>query len=260
MAEDSKVWVENQKIVQSIHQKLKKELSQIAKAKSWSVEKTEAFEKSLNELYKDVIQESVKSNVSVNGKEWVDELNTTQTTAKPVQEPVNKERLKEVNNMWMSLEDLIRDTTSKHKTYPPKITQTMTNVLRSKVELLEKYSPVVKSDTIETSRPTCQDESDCTQRLQAAMTEQALLTKKFPSLQTKTEDLHQAMITHKEMQDSETDAVLFGKTPKPSRRSTRTPRTPDRYGSPAKTKQSAKKTSLRNNLITKTLSYSYKKK
>ena len=50
MAEDSKVWVENQKIVQSIHQKLKKELSQIAKAKSWSVEKTEAFEKSLNEV------------------------------------------------------------------------------------------------------------------------------------------------------------------------------------------------------------------
>lgn len=50
MAEDSKVWVENQRIVQSIHQKLRKEISQIAKEKSWSVEKTQAFEKSLSEV------------------------------------------------------------------------------------------------------------------------------------------------------------------------------------------------------------------
>lgn len=69
------------------------------------------------------------------------------------------------------------------------------------------------------------------------------------------------MITHREMQDSETDAVLFGKTPKPSRRSTRTLRTPDRYVSPAKTRQSsAKKPSLQNSLLRKSLSYSYKNK
>lgn len=51
-------------------------------------------------------------------------------------EPVNKERLKEVNDMWTSLEDLIRDTTSKRKNFPPKITDTITNVLHNKVEIL----------------------------------------------------------------------------------------------------------------------------
>lgn len=51
MADASKVYVKNQKIVQTIHQKLKKEISQIAKSKSWSVEKTQAFEESLNKVF-----------------------------------------------------------------------------------------------------------------------------------------------------------------------------------------------------------------
>ncbi|KAK3714384.1 hypothetical protein QZH41_020612, partial [Actinostola sp. cb2023] len=138
MADDSKVWVENQTIVQRIHQKLKREISEIVEAKSWSVEKAQAFEKRFLELYKDVIQETVKSNVSVSGKEWVDEPIETQseTTAHTVQELVNKERLKEVNDMWSSLEDLIRETTGKRKKYPPIITNSMKTLLQCKVELL----------------------------------------------------------------------------------------------------------------------------
>ncbi|KAK3735830.1 hypothetical protein QZH41_019931 [Actinostola sp. cb2023] len=239
MADDSKVWVENQTIVQRIHQKLKKEISEIAKSKSWSVEKAQAFETSFLELYKDVIQETVKSNVSVSGKEWVDEPIETQseTTAHTVQEPVNKERLKEVNDMWSSLEDLIKETTGKRKKYPPIITNSMKTILQCKVELLETYSPAVKSETIQHSHvENKQDKAECIQRLQDVIEEQARLSKTFPDLQDKVEGLHQAISTHQGMEASETDAVLFGKiksvTPRPStRRSRRLLCTPDRYSS-----------------------------
>ncbi|KAK3714375.1 hypothetical protein QZH41_020613 [Actinostola sp. cb2023] len=269
MADDSKVWVENQTIVQRIHQKLKREISEIVEAKSWSVEKAQAFEKILLELYKDVIQETVKSNVSVSGKEWVDEPIETQseTTAHTVQESVNKERLKEVNDMWSSLEDLIRETTGKRKKYPPIITNSMKTILQCKVELLETYSPAEKSETIqhshvENKQGTCiehsnnttiqhshvenkQDKAEYIQRLQDVIEEQARLSKiispmfqpqTFPGLQDKVEGLHQVISTQQEMEASETDAVLFGKiksvTPRPStRRTSRLLRTPDRYTS-----------------------------
>lgn len=55
MADCSKVNVENQKTVQTIHEKLKKEISEIAKAKAWSAEKTKAFEESLNEVLKGML-------------------------------------------------------------------------------------------------------------------------------------------------------------------------------------------------------------
>lgn len=90
-----------------------------------------------------------------------------------------------------------------------------------------------------------------------------LCLQKFPTLQGKVEGLQQAISTHKRMEGCETDAVLFAKnnltTPAQTRRSTRLLCTPDRF-STAKTTQSGKKSSLRNNLQTKTLSYPYKKK
>lgn len=50
MADDSKIWVEKKQVVLKIHQKLKKEISNIANTKSWDNEKKESFEKSLLEV------------------------------------------------------------------------------------------------------------------------------------------------------------------------------------------------------------------
>jgi ABC-type lipoprotein release transport system permease subunit len=50
MADESKIWVENQQVVLKIHEKLKQEISDIAKVKAWDDEKKEKFEKSLLEV------------------------------------------------------------------------------------------------------------------------------------------------------------------------------------------------------------------
>jgi len=85
---------------------------------------------------------------------------------------------------------------------------------------------------------------------------------KLPELQNKVENLQQVIATHKKIESSETDAVLFSKskssTPLPSRRSSRIQHTPNRYSPITTGKQPNKKT--RNMLLSKNSSYSYKKK
>ena len=49
-------------------------------------------------------------------------------------EPVNGERLAEVNTSWGDLEELIRDTTSKRKHYPPQMTQALRKTLQCRKE------------------------------------------------------------------------------------------------------------------------------
>ena len=50
-------------------------------------------------------------------------------------EPVNGERLAEVNKSWGDLEELIRDTTSKRKHYPPQMTQALRKTLQCRKEM-----------------------------------------------------------------------------------------------------------------------------
>ncbi|XP_031560972.1 uncharacterized protein LOC116296980, partial [Actinia tenebrosa] len=266
MADESKIWVEKQQTVLKIHQKLKKEISNIANAKSWDNEKKKDFEKSLFELYKDAIEESVKRNVSVNGKDWVDEPAQAAhetTSCQEQMEPLNVERKREVNDMWSALEELLRETTKKRKEYPPLITEAVKNVLQYKVQIVDAYNPSLKTDAIQSTAVNIAEDVECNQRLKQAIEDLTEISKAFPELQSKLDNLGQALATHKAMESSEVDAVLFSKnktsTPVSRWRSSRVSRTPIRYVSPMKTNQAGKR-SIKDRLSRSSSSHSYKKK
>ncbi|CAH3043798.1 unnamed protein product [Porites evermanni] len=215
MADDGRICVDSKQSVLKIHEKLRKEVHKIAEKKSWSAEQKEEFEKKILELYKESVEETVQANVVVGGQDWNNVSQSEDSSISVVREelePLNRDRVEQVFAICSELEDLMKDTTFKRKNYPQQITEGIKKILQSKKELLEKYQPATKSDSILSSfNFLTSDFDDCIQRLQSLSSEVSQLSKSIPELHGKVLRLQEVVQNHKVMQKSETDAVLFGR-------------------------------------------------
>ncbi|CAH3128220.1 unnamed protein product [Pocillopora meandrina] len=213
MADDGRVSVNSKQTVLRIHDKIKKEVHEIASKKSWNAQQKEEFERKLLELYKESVEETIKENVTIGGQAWDNVGESEASSSSLLQEevePLNRDRITEVLQICSELDDMIRDTTQKRKKYPQQIVEGVGNILQSHKEFLENYQPMIKSNLLSGgSNVITPDLEECIQRLQGAASDVMQLSKSFPELHSKAERLQQAVHSRQAMQECETDGVLF---------------------------------------------------
>ncbi|XP_068729286.1 uncharacterized protein [Montipora capricornis] len=232
MADDRKVSVENKNIVHSVHEKLRKEIHEIAERKSWSAKQKEEFEKKLCELYQHSVEDTIKANITIGGQEWNDAIPevSSNSVIREEMEPINKDRVAQVFAVCSEFEDLLKETTCKRKKYPQEITERMRIILASREEMLvrgvvkskqssiswsmENYQSLLKNDSSLSSSHALTSASEFEeyiQRFEIACQEIPQLSKSFQDLQEKAFRLQQAVSCHSAVCKSETDAILFGR-------------------------------------------------
>lgn len=216
MAEDGRISVESKQIVLNVHEKLRKEIREIAVRKSWSEEQKKKFEEKLCELYHHSVEDSIKENVTVGGQEW-DNISpqfevTSNSVIQEEMEPINQDRTAQVFAICSELEDLLKDTTFKRKKYPQQITERIQIILESRKAMLENYQLLSKSESPLTSLHVLMPEfEEYMQRFKTACRKIPQLSKSFQDFQEKVLRLQQAIQCHNVLQKSETDAILFGR-------------------------------------------------
>ncbi|RMX39855.1 hypothetical protein pdam_00013468 [Pocillopora damicornis] len=181
MADDGRVSVNSKQTVLRIHDKIKKEVHEIASKKSWNSQQKEEFERKLLELYKESVEETIKENVTIGGQAW-DNVGESEASSSSLlqeeMEPLNRDRITEVLQICSELDDMIRDTTQKRKKYPQQIVEGVSNILQSHKEFLENYQPVIKSNLLSGgSNVITPDLEECIQRLQGAASDVMQLSK-----------------------------------------------------------------------------------
>ncbi|XP_068682331.1 kinetochore-associated protein NSL1 homolog [Montipora foliosa] len=216
MADDRRVSVENKNIVHSVHEKLRKEIHEIAERKSWSAKQKEEFEKKLCELYQHSVEDTIKANITIGGQEWNDAIPevSSNSVIREEMEPINKDRVAQVFAICSEFEDLLKETTCKRKKYPQQITERMRIILASRKEMLENYQSLLKNDSSLSSSHALTSASEFEeyiQRFETACQEIPQLSKSFQDLQEKAFRLQQAVSCHSAVCKSETDAILFGR-------------------------------------------------
>ncbi|XP_072169342.1 uncharacterized protein [Diadema setosum] len=164
------------------------------------------FRERIKQRFKEVYENALHYNVSVEGQTWsqaMEEGNVTKDY-----EPVDVELRKDVDAKALRLDELLVETTAKRREMPPKITQEITKRMEHLRHSAEQYTPVMNELEVDTSSFPSQVLSNDARLLEESGEAVARLSRDLPLLEDKASRLHEAHEMKSSMHGSRVYKVL----------------------------------------------------
>ncbi|XP_041469820.1 kinetochore-associated protein NSL1 homolog [Lytechinus variegatus] len=150
----------------------------------------EEFREGLKQRFKEIYENTVHDNITVDGQTWSQSLEDGNTTKD--YEAVDLELKKEVSTRTLELDELMVKTTAKRRTHPTKVSHEVTKRMKHLRHAVEKYKPVIQPVQIKDKELPKQVLDEESKRLQEAGCSISAISRDLPLLEDKASRLIEA--------------------------------------------------------------------
>eukprot|EP00057_Strongylocentrotus_purpuratus_P029952 XP_780301.1 PREDICTED: uncharacterized protein LOC574812 [Strongylocentrotus purpuratus] len=166
----------------------------------------EEFREGLKQRFKEIYENAVHDNISVEGQTWSQSLEDGNTTKD--YEPVDVELKNEITSRTLELDELMVKTTAKRRTHPPKVAHEVNKRMKHLRHAVKQHKPVIPLMQMNDKELPKQVLIEESKRLQESGDVISTISRDLPLLEDKASRLIEARQLRSSMQNNSIYKVI----------------------------------------------------